>query len=232
MHVPDGLIPLWLLIPLWVLAAIVLYHSIRMVKAQFDESVVPTIGVLAAVVFAAQFVNFPIYPSSGHLVGSTLVAVIVGPWAGILIIAVVLLVQALYGDGGAITYSLNFFNMGTVACITGWVFAVLLFKWTRTRLGDNTAAAVSTAIAAYIATVVSAAVLGIEVLTVPGVDLSVSIMLIGIHAVIAIGEALLTFLLMTYFVKARPTSVFLMRGFSLRLLSREPVASQVAATSS
>ena len=69
-------------------------------------------GVLAAVVFAAQLVNFPVPPSSGHLVGSTLLAVMLGPWCGMLIIGMVLFVQALYGDGGILTYGLNFFNMG------------------------------------------------------------------------------------------------------------------------
>ncbi len=207
---------------------IVLWHSIRMVKNQFDESVVPTIGVLAAVVFAAQFVNFSVYPSSGHLVGSTLVAAIVGPWAGILIIAVVLLVQALYGDGGLMTYSLNFFNMATVACLFGWVLTAFLFRMTRARLGDNTAAVVSTAIASYFATVVSAAVLGVEILTIPGVSLAVSAVLVGIHAVIAVGEAILTFLLISYFVKARPASLFLMNNPSLRIVSRIPAASQVS----
>ncbi|MFX1485307.1 MAG: energy-coupling factor ABC transporter permease, partial [Promethearchaeota archaeon] len=73
MHVPDGIIPLWLQILLLVVSATMMVISYRKVKSRFDERLVPFMGVLAAVIFAAQFVNFPVPPfSRGHLVGSTL----------------------------------------------------------------------------------------------------------------------------------------------------------------
>ena len=91
MHVPDGIVPLWLLAILFGVSILFLGASVKIVNRKFDERVVPYMGVLAAVIFAAQLVNYPIPPSSGHLVGSTLLAIMVGPWAGMLIIGMVLL---------------------------------------------------------------------------------------------------------------------------------------------
>jgi len=111
LHVPDGIVPLWLQIILLAVSGAVLVLSLRVVNRKFDNRLVPYMGVLAAVIFAAQLINFPVPPfSSGHLVGSTLLAIMVGPWVAALIMALVLFVQALYGDGGIITFGLNFFN--------------------------------------------------------------------------------------------------------------------------
>jgi cobalt/nickel transport system permease protein len=128
-HVPDGILPLWLLVIMFVVSIVFLGISVKMVNRRFDDRLAPYMGVLAAVIFAAQMVNFPVPPfSSGHLVGSTLLSVMLGPWASMIIIGLVLFVQALYGDGGLIAYGLNFFNMGIVGSFVGWGLSFLLFK--------------------------------------------------------------------------------------------------------
>ena len=119
MHVPDGVLPLWLLAIMYGISGLMLYISVRKINKKFDDRIVPYMGVLAAVIFAAQLVNFPVPPSSGHLVGSTLLAVMLGPWAGMLIIGMVLFIQALMGDGGLLTFGLNFFNMGVFSSLVG-----------------------------------------------------------------------------------------------------------------
>jgi cobalt/nickel transport system permease protein len=155
MHVPDGVLPVWLLAILYVVSGLMLIVSVKMINKKFDEKLVPYMGVLAAVIFAAQFVNFPVPPSSGHLVGSTLLAVMLGPWGGMLIIGMVLFVQALYGDGGLLTYGLNFFNMGVFSCFVGWALALLLFKGLKRYTDEKKSVLISAAIASYV-TVVSA----------------------------------------------------------------------------
>ncbi|MGY5875420.1 MAG: energy-coupling factor ABC transporter permease, partial [Candidatus Thorarchaeota archaeon] len=99
MHVPDGIVPLWLLLIFWIVSGTMLVIAFRKINQKLNERLVPYMGVLAAVIFAAQIVNFPVTPfASGHLVGSTLLAVMIGPYGGMIIIALVLFVQALYTD--------------------------------------------------------------------------------------------------------------------------------------
>jgi len=208
MHVPDGIVPIWLLAILFLISIVFLGIAVRRINKRFDEKLVPYMGVLAAVIFAAQLVNFPIPPaSSGHLVGSTLIAVMLGPWAGMVIIALVLFVQALYGDGGLLAFGLNFFNMGIVGCFTGWAIALLLFRATRRFTDSKKAVLASTSVASFLSVIISAFILGIELLTVQGFGLTALSALTSIHVLIAIGEAVLTFVILLYFVKAKPTLI-------------------------
>ncbi len=212
MHVPDGVVPLYLQLILFVVSIAFIVTAVRRVNGRLDERTVPYIGVLAAVIFAAQFVNFPVPPSSGHLIGSTMVAVMLGPWAGMLVIALVLFIQALYGDGGMLTYGLNFFNMGAFSCLFGWLLALSLFKALKKRMDEKRAVLVATSLASYVTTVVAAFILGIELQTVPGFGVAGLLVITGIHAVIAVGEAVLTFVIMLYFVKARPQIISFLSG--------------------
>jgi cobalt/nickel transport system permease protein len=203
MHVPDGYLPLLLLGLMYLVSGIALFIAVRKINKKFDEKMVPYMGVLAAVIFAAQFVNFPVGPFSGHLVGSTLLGVMVGPYAGLLIMALVLFVQALYGDGGILAYGLNVFNMGVFGTFFGWALAFLLFKGLKKYSDEKKAVLAATTVSSYVTTIAMAAVLGIQLLTVPGFEAAYSIMLVA-HVFIGIGEAVLTFAILLYFVRARP----------------------------
>ncbi len=205
MHVPDGIIPLWLLLLLYAVSGLFLAFSIRRINNRFDDRLVPYMGVLAAVIFAAQLVNFPVPPfSSGHLVGSTLLAVMVGPFAGIVIMALVLFVQALYADGGLLSYGLNLFNMGVFSCFFGWGISLLLFKGMRKAMDEKRAVVIGTSIAAFITTVTAAFVLGLELLSVSGFNELALAAITGVHLVIGVGEAILTSVILLYFVRAKP----------------------------
>jgi cobalt/nickel transport system permease protein len=204
LHVPDGIFPLWLLILTFAVSIITLYVAIKRINNKFDERVVPYMGVLAAVIFAAQFVNFPVPPSSGHLVGTTLLAVMLGPWAAILIIAMVLFIQALYGDGGLLAYGLNVFNMGVFSAFFGWILALGLFKIFKRFTDEKKSVLGATAIASYFTTVVAAVILGLELFAVPGFGVEAFLAITAVHAIIGFGEAILTFVILLYFVKANP----------------------------
>lgn len=89
-------------------------------RLQEDSQLVALMGVLGAFVFAAQMINFtiPATGSSGHLGGGMLLAILLGPWAGLIVIASVLLVQALFfADGGLLAWGANVFNLGVVSCL-------------------------------------------------------------------------------------------------------------------
>jgi cobalt/nickel transport system permease protein len=169
-------------------------------------------GVLAAVIFAAQLINFPIPPfSSGHLVGSTLLAVMVGPWVASLIMALVLFVQALYGDGGILTFGLNFFNMGVFAVFLGYGLALMLFRGASRVTSKKAATLFSAATASFIVTVSAAFLLGLQLLTVPGFGTEALLAITSVHVLIGVGEAVLTTLILLYFVKAKPNLVSFLR---------------------
>ncbi|MFW9847606.1 MAG: energy-coupling factor ABC transporter permease [Candidatus Thorarchaeota archaeon] len=208
MHVPDGIIPLWLQMLLLVVSTAAMFISYRKVKARFNEKLVPYMGVLAAVIFAAQFVNFPVPPfSSGHLVGATLLAVMVGPWVAIMIMALVLFVQALYGDGGILTYGVNLFNMGVFSVLLGYGLAVSLFKLLQKRISKEKATVISASSTAFVVTIAAAFSLGLELLSVAGFGIGGLLAITGVHVIIAFGEAILTGVILLYFVKSNPSLV-------------------------
>jgi len=222
MHVPDGVLPVWLLVIMYLMSGLMLVISVKRINKKFDDRLVPYMGVLAAVIFAAQLVNFPVPPSSGHLVGSTLLAVMLGPWAGMLIIGMVLFVQALYGDGGILTYGLNFFNMGIFSCLVGWILALLIFKGLKRFADEKKSVLISTAIASYATTVLAAFVLGLELLAVPGFGVVALSAITIVHAFIGIGEAVLTFMILLYFVKAKPQVISFLKESEVSEMAQVP----------
>ena len=223
MHVPDGIFPLWFLILMYIISGLMLFLSVKMINKRFDDKLVPYMGVLAAVIFAAQLVNFPVPPSSGHLVGSTMLAVMLGPWAGMLIIALVLFVQALSGDGGILTYGLNFFNMGIFSCLVGWALALVLFRGMKKFTDEKKAVLIATSVASYITVVLAAVVLGIELFTVPEYGVTAFIAITGVHAIIGIGEAILTFVILLYFVKAKPQVISFLKESEVSEMAKVPI---------
>ncbi|MFX0108798.1 MAG: energy-coupling factor ABC transporter permease [Candidatus Hodarchaeota archaeon] len=212
MHVPDGIIPLWLQILLFAVSGIIIAVSLRVVNKRFDEKLIPYMGVLAAVIFAAQLVNFPVPPfTSGHLVGSTLLAVMVGPWAALIIMALVLFVQALYGDGGILTYGLNLFNMGVFSVFLGYALSLLFFKGASRAMKKSSSTLVSAAVASFIVTVSAAFILGLQLMTVPGFTTGALVAITSVHVIIGFGEAVLTSVILLYFVKAKPDLIIFLR---------------------
>ena len=213
MHVPDGIIPLWLQVTLLAVTGVMMYISYRRVKERFDDRLVPFMGVLAAVIFAAQLVNFPIPPfSSGHLVGSTLLAVMVSPWVAVLIMAMVLFIQALFGDGGILTYGVNAFNMAVFSVFVGYGIALVIYRFAKRYTSKQRSAILSTAIASFSVTVFAAFLLGLELFSVPGFGIEALGAITFVHVIIGVGEAILTSVILGYFVRANPSLVLLLRS--------------------
>ena len=146
MHIPDGLLDPVSIVVLWGASLLVIFFGFSKIGKLFEqedsEKLVPYIGVIAAVIFAFQFVNYPVPGgTSGHLVGGTLVAVILGPWASVIVLFMVLVVQSLFGDGGITALGANAFNMGIIGGIIGfYILYAAFWLYYMYKLGDKRAA--------------------------------------------------------------------------------------------
>jgi len=119
MHIPDGFLTPSIWGSLDILSGSFLAVGLRKVSHHLEERAIPLMGVLAAFVFAAQMINLPIGGgTSAHFLGGTLVGILLGPWAGLVLLAVVLIVQCfLFQDGGVAALGANIFNMGIIGSL-------------------------------------------------------------------------------------------------------------------
>src|SRR4051794_18938569 len=98
-------------------------YAVRAAQRRFEEAKAPLLGVMGAFVFAAQMINFPVgLGTSGHLVGGTLLACLLGPWAAALVVTAILIVQALiFQDGGVLALGANIINMALLGVVAGYL---------------------------------------------------------------------------------------------------------------
>lgn len=131
MHIPDGLMDPVIVGVGWIIAIVIVVTAIRVANRRLDERQIPVMGVLAAAVFVAQMLNFPVLGgTSGHLVGAALLAIVLGPWTAIIVMLAILLVQGLaFGDGGLTALGLNTLNMAIVGSFVGWFSFRGLRRW-------------------------------------------------------------------------------------------------------
>ena len=187
-------------------------------SASLDDRDIPVVGLAAAFVFAAQMLNFPVASgTSGHFFGGVLAAVLVGPYAGALAVTVVLVVQAvLFADGGLSALGLNIVNMALVGAFAG--YGIFLLIRLRARVLGTAAPAVtsSAGLAAFAAprcwqpscSSVEYAIGGNDAVSVG----SVAGAMIGVHALIGIGEGIITALAVGSVMAMRPDLVYGARG--------------------
>jgi len=189
MHIPDGLIPLWQCIIYYIIVIIVGYFAIRWARENLNEKQIPLLAVLAAGIFAIQAMNIPIpWGTSGHMVGAAIVAILLGsPFAGFLVLAVVLIIQGLaFGDGGITAMGANIFNMGVLGSFIGFYS----FKGLKTFLSDIP----SVFIACFLSLLIPAVACVLELWVAGTFPLVAGLYLMGLyHFVIGIiGEGLIS----------------------------------------
>jgi len=129
MHMADALISPVVGGAMWAATAGVAAYSVKKVQNDLDEQKIPLMGVMGAFVFAAQMINFtiPATGSSGHLGGGLLLAILLGPYAGFLAMASILVIQALFfADGGLLALGCNIFNLGFYTCFIAYP---IIYKW-------------------------------------------------------------------------------------------------------
>jgi len=122
MHIPDGFLSTPVALVMWIVAIIAVAYALLRVNRDLDERKVPLMGVMAATIFAGQMLNFSVSGgTSGHLVGAALAAIVLGPWAAILVMTCVVGTQALlFQDGGLLALGANIVNMGVVGVAVGY----------------------------------------------------------------------------------------------------------------
>jgi cobalt/nickel transport system permease protein len=204
MHIPDGFLSPEVAAACAVPAAGAVAYGLHRASRELDERRVPLLGVTAAFVFAAQMLNFPVAGgTSGHFLGAALAAVLLGPWLASLVLAVVLLAQAfVFADGGITALGANVFNMG----VLGGVLVGGLMLAARRALPNTRAALLGAAAGgAWLAVMVGAAGCAIELAASGTVPLGTVLpTMLGVHAVIGAGEAVITVAAVSAVLATRP----------------------------
>ncbi|WP_165074812.1 energy-coupling factor ABC transporter permease [Paludisphaera rhizosphaerae] len=207
MHIPDGLMDGRVAAATTLVAACGLAYGLRAVERRHGLRTTSLMGMTAAFVFAAQMVNFPVGPGvSGHLLGGVLAAVLLGPWAGAVVIAAVLLVQCLlFQDGGVTALGANFVNMGLVGAVGGYA----VYDAIRRAVGARRGVLIGSMAAAWFSVLLAAGAFTVELAAGGGKSqfLSVLSWMALVHAVIGVGEALITGLVVRFVLLTRPEIV-------------------------
>ncbi len=219
MHMSDGLVNAPTSVMFGALAIAAVAFCAWKARAELDERTVPLAGLVAAFIFAVQMINFPILPGvSGHLLGGAFAAILVGPYTGVLCIAIVLVVQSLlFADGGVTALGMNITNMALIGVAAGYSTAVALVRagstatprTIRSRAGSrrihlprwselfahqwDSSSSMRSAGAA------------------PTSLSTVAAYMLGTHVLIGIGEGLITAVTVMAVARSRPDLVYLLR---------------------
>jgi cobalt/nickel transport system permease protein len=204
MHIPDGFLSPGVAAAAGAAAIAAVAYGLRVANVELDEARVPLLGVTAAFIFATQMLNFPVAGgTSGHLLGATLAAVLLGPWLACLVMTVVLVVQCFaFADGGVSALGANILNMGVLgALLAGYLIVAAQKVLPRTRA----ALLGSVGFVSWLAVMVGATFTSFE-LSVSGtipLDTVLPAML-GVHVVIGAGEAVITVAAVSALMATRP----------------------------
>ncbi len=209
MHIPDAILSPAVAATTGVIGVAGLMVCVRRVQEQLRDRTTVLMGTMAAFVFAAQMVNFPLFPLpiSGHLLGGVLSAVILGPWAGAVVIAAVLIVQCLlFGDGGLTALGANFVNMGLIGSVCGYA----IYAPIRRAVGGRTGVLVGAMGAAWFSVILASGAFAVE-LAASGTGtgfLTVLGWIALVHAAIGLGEAVITGLVIRFILSVRTELIY------------------------
>lgn len=204
LHIPDGFLSITVSFFAWIISISVVGYALRRVGKDLGEQQVPMMGVLAAAIFAGQMINFAVAGgTSGHLMGAALATILMGPWAAILVMTSVVSIQALiFQDGGLLVLGANIFNMAVVGVSVAYMVYRLFLKIT----GDTRKGILVSGFSAGWFSIMLAALSVALQLVVSGTSparLAIPAMA-GVHALIGIGEGLITVGALAFLLSARP----------------------------
>lgn len=209
MHVPDGFLDVTTSVATGAVAVAGVGLALRGARRELDDRTAPMAGLVATFVFATQMINFPVGAgTSGHLLGGALAAVLVGPWTGVLCLAVVLLVQSLlFADGGVTALGTNITLLGLVTVLVGW----LVFRGLQAVLPKRLGLVPPLASVAAFVSVPATALVFVGLYAVGGQApvpmAALTTAMLGWHTVIGIGEAVITGLVVGSVIAVRPDLV-------------------------
>jgi len=205
-HIPDGMLSTPVAVASGVTSAGFVGYAVAWTKKNLSEHRTVLMSVMSALVFALQMLNFPIAPGiSGHFSGGAAVAILLGPWPAVIVMTTVLLVQAfLFADGGIVALGANVLNLAVVGPLTGYLTWRALVAWRSGERGRSIAAFSS----AWVAVVAAACAVALEVWLSGRAPLVPALVaLAGWHAVVGVGEGLITAGLVAFVAGVRPDVV-------------------------
>ncbi|MCE5251391.1 energy-coupling factor ABC transporter permease [bacterium] len=209
MHIPPGFLKPEVWISMGVISAASVGYAMKKSGEEIDERRVPVMGVLAAFIFAAQMVNFPVAGgTSGHLIGAALAVAVFGMWPAMVVMTAVVLMQALlFQDGGLDALGANVFNMGILGC-----FLAGLIIGAGRRLGSRVLY-LSVAVAAWISVVGAAVFCAFELALSGTSPLGIVLTgMAGIHAIIGVFEGIVTVVALRFIISVKPGLIRIMNG--------------------
>ena len=204
MHIPDGFLSPEVAGATAVVSVAAVGYGLKAASETLDERRVPLLGVTGAFIFAAQMLNFPVAGgTSGHFLGAALAAILLGPWLACLTMAVVLSLQAfVFADGGITALGANILNMGVIGAL---LVGGLMLAGRRVLPKSRTTLLAITAVGAWLAVMAGGAATALELAVSGTVPLGTVLpTMLGVHALIAIGEAVVTVGAVAAVLAARP----------------------------
>lgn len=201
LHIPDGFLSFTVSIVCWVITVVTLSVAIARSNKSLGDRQVPLMGVMAAFIFATQMINFPVAGgTSGHLLGGALAAITLGPWAGMLVMTAVIAVQALlFQDGGLLVMGANILNMGLITVAIGYGL------YRAVPMGNRTLKLTVAGVAAWLSVMAGALFTSLQLWLSGTSQLQIVIpAMLTVHALIGLGEALITVAALTFIFQTRP----------------------------
>jgi cobalt/nickel transport system permease protein len=192
MHIPDGFLSVPVSIVLWLISIVVIAKALKNVRFELGDKQVPLMGVLAAAIFAGQMLNFSVTGgTSGHLLGAALATILLGPWSAVIVMTSVVSVQALlFQDGGILALGANIFNMAIIGVFVSFFMFRLLKNFAgKSREGLLISGFVTAWISIFIASLACAIQLALSGTSPANIAIPA---MAAIHALIGIGEGLIT----------------------------------------
>jgi cobalt/nickel transport system permease protein len=203
MHIPDGMLDPKTFTTLWGGAAGVIGYASHWIRKNMDSGKITLMAVLAAMIFGLQMLNFPIAGgTSGHFCGGSLAGILLGSWPGSIVMSGVLLIQCLFfGDGGITALGANIINMGVIGAFA----APLVYQLFQRFSSGYWSKVVGAALGAFIAVVLSAAAVAIELWASGSAPILAALSaMVFWHIFIGVGEAVITGGIVAYIAKVRP----------------------------
>ncbi len=211
MHVPDGFINAPVSIGTGVISFATLWAYVRSAKSLVADKLIALTGMMSALIFVLQMINFPIAAgTSGHLLGGALAVIVLGPNLGIICISIVVVIQSLlFADGGLSALGVNVLNMAIITSLVGWV---TISSWKK-LFGEANISIISGSIVAGIFSVVFSSIAFVFEYALGGtvsVPLgSVLIAMVSSHLLIGLGEGVITALIVSLLLRVRSDLIYI-----------------------
>ena len=210
MHVPDGFMNVTMSAATGVISFGTLWAYIRSAKDLIADKFIALTGMMSALIFVLQMINFPIAAgTSGHLLGGALAVIVLGPRLGLICLSVVVIIQSLlFADGGLSALGVNVLNMAIVTSATSWFIVKYWIKF----IGKNKTSIVSVSVLAGILSVVFSSIAFTIQYAIGGtISIPVGTVLLAMvttHFIIGFGEGVITALIITLLIRVRPDLIY------------------------